>query len=127
MKSYVSMEHHVCVICGTEFQTNNILMDKRLKESMEPTTITGYGLCPEHQKLHDEGYIALIAVDPNLSTNKPKNNMINGLHGVHRTGAVAHVRREAAKRIFNCALPEDPFMYCEPEVISMLEQMQAKD
>lgn len=127
MKSYVSMEHQICVICGAEFQTNSILLDKRLKDSMEPTTVTGYGLCPEHQKLHDEGYIALIAVDEALSTNKPKNNVIKGLNGIHRTGAVAHVRREVAKNIFNCALPEGPFMYCEPEVISMLEKMQAKN
>lgn len=127
MKSYVSMETHICVICGNEFPTNNILMDKHLRNSMKTNTLTGYGLCPEHQKLHDEGYIALIAVDPGLSSNKPKNNMINGLHGVHRTGAVAHVRREVAKDLFNCDIPEGPFMYCEPEVISMLEKMQAKD
>lgn len=127
MKSYVSVEVKVCEVCGSEWETNSLLLDRRLKESMESKTITGYGLCPEHQKLHDEGYIALIAIDESLSTNKPKNNVIRGLDGVHRTGAVAHVRREVAKNIFNCEIPEGPFMYCDPEVISMLEKMQAKD
>ena len=124
MKSYVSVEVKVCEICGSEWETNSILLDKRLKESMESKTITGYGLCPEHQKLHDEGYIALIAVDESRSSNKPKNNIIKGLDGIYRTGNIAFIKREAAQRVFNCETPSGPFMYCEDEVINMLEKMQ---
>ena len=124
MKSYISVEVKVCEICGSEWETNSILLDKRLKESMESKTITGYGLCPEHQKLHDEGYIALIAVDESRSSNKPKNNIIKGLDGIYRTGNIAFIKREAAKKVFDCEIPSGPFMYCEDEVINMLEKMQ---
>ena len=124
MKSYVSVEVKVCEVCGSEWETNSLLLDKRLKESMESKTITGYGLCPEHQKLHDEGYIALIAIDETRSTNKPKNNFIKGMDGVYRTGGLAHIKREAAKRIFNCEIPSGPFMYCDDEVLHILKKMQ---
>ena len=124
MKSYVSVEVKVCEVCGSEWETNSILLDKRLKESMEDKTITGYGLCPEHQKLHDEGYIALIAIDESRSSNKPENNIIRGMDGIYRTGGIAHIKREAAKRVFDCEIPSGPFMYCDDEVINMLEKMQ---
>lgn len=127
MKSYTSVEHHICVICGTKFSTNTVLIDKHMRNTLEPNTITGFGLCPEHEKLHKDGFVALIVADEELSSNKPKNNMFYGLHGVYRTGVVVHIRREVAKTIFNCQNPDAPFMYCEPEVISMLERLQVID
>ena len=48
-KSHVSLEQHVCLVCGTAFDTGAILLDKRLRASMERHTATGWGLCPEHQ------------------------------------------------------------------------------
>lgn len=51
-KSHVSLEQHVCLVCGTVFDTGAILLDKRLRTSMKLHTAT---LCPEHQKLFDDG------------------------------------------------------------------------
>ncbi len=34
-KSHVSLEQHVCLLCGVAFDTGNILLDKRLRASME--------------------------------------------------------------------------------------------
>ncbi|WP_430522156.1 hypothetical protein [Pseudomonas aeruginosa] len=45
-KSHVSLEQHVCLVCGTAFDTGAILLDKRLRASMERHTATGWGLCP---------------------------------------------------------------------------------
>jgi len=59
-------------------------MDKRLRQSMERHTITGYGLCEEHQKLKDDNYIALIVMDDKK-----------------RTGEFAHMRKELAIQFFN--------------------------
>ncbi|HHW2678374.1 hypothetical protein [Pseudomonas aeruginosa] len=56
-KSHVSLEQHVCLVCGTGFDTGAILLDKRLRASMERHTATGWGLCPEHQKLSDDGLL----------------------------------------------------------------------
>lgn len=77
MKSHVSLEQHQCFVCGRLYETGNILMDKRLRQSMERHTITGYGLCEEHQKLKDDNYIALIVMDDKK-----------------RTGEFAHMRKE---------------------------------
>ena len=107
MKSHVSMEQHQCFICGTLYETGNILLDKRLKDSMERYTVTGYGLCPEHQQLADSGYIALIVVQPD---------------GTTRTGELVHVKREAAEQMFNQEMPKD-IAYIDQEIFSHLQQL----
>lgn len=95
-KSYVSMEQKCCAVCGATFDTGNILLDRRLRESMESTTITGWGLCPDHQKLYDDGYIALVGVDPDKTriTETP-----------WRTGHVAHLRASRWSEVFSAPLP----------------------
>lgn len=54
-KSHVSMEQHVCLVCGQLFDTGAILLDRRLRPSMEHHTVTGWDLCPEHRRLYEEG------------------------------------------------------------------------
>lgn len=66
-KSHVSMEQRVCLICGSAFDTGAILLDKRLRQSMAHHTVTGWGLCPEHERLFKDGYIALVECDPQRS------------------------------------------------------------
>ena len=51
-KSYVSIEQKQCPICGTLHDVG-ILLDRRLRDSMEQSTVTGYDLCPEHKELHE--------------------------------------------------------------------------
>ncbi len=48
-KSYVSLEQHVCLVCGHAYDTGNLLLDKRLRASMQRHTTTGMGLCPDDQ------------------------------------------------------------------------------
>ncbi len=45
-KSHVSLEQHVCLVCGTAFDTGAVLLDKRLRASMERHTATGWGFAP---------------------------------------------------------------------------------
>lgn len=120
-KSHVSMEQHICKVCGHTYDTGNILLDKRLRESMETHTVTGAGLCPDHQKLYDEGFVALVGVDESKSrvgaggTIKPED--------AYRTGEVAHIRREAAW-VLNIPIPDGiPLVFCDPAVISQLQAM----
>ncbi len=58
-KSYVSLEQHLCMVCATPFDTGSILLDRRLRASMRRYTRTGWGLCPEHQRLHSEGFVCV--------------------------------------------------------------------
>lgn len=80
-KSYVTMEQKQCFVCGTVFDTGAILMDKRLKETFDSAyTVTGFGLCEEHQKLIDDGYCIVIVVKDKESK--------------ERTGELAYIKQE---------------------------------
>lgn len=48
-KSHVAKEMHFCQVCG-QTHAVGILLDRRLKDSLEP----------EHDKLDQDGYIALV-------------------------------------------------------------------
>jgi hypothetical protein len=118
-KSHVGMEQKVCPVCGQAFDTGAILLDKRLRNSLERHTVTGWDLCPEHAALWDKGYIALVECDPDKSTFtsgtiKPED--------AYRTGRIAHIRKAAAKRIFNMPI-NGPVAFVEPGVIDQLEQL----
>ena len=121
MKSHVSMEQNVCPVCGTTFDTGAILFDKRLRESMESKTTTGWSFCPEHGRLRDEGYIALVGIDDARSTRRANGNYDPS--DVYRTGKVAHLRREAAARLF-AGMSLGDIAFCEDEAIDRLEAMQ---
>jgi hypothetical protein len=110
MKSYVSMEQHQCFICGTLYETGAILLDKRLRESMESNTVTGTGLCPEHQQLEDDGYVALIVVEDDRKT---------------RTGELCHLKKEIAEQMFNQELTKG-IAFIDKELFSKLQEMVGK-
>lgn len=125
-KSHVSLEKHICAVCGHPFATGGILIDKRLRESLEPTTVTGYGMCPEHQKLKDDGFVALVEVDPD------KSGVVDGteavkLHAVYRTGAVAHVRVALFPHLINVPVPPEMMLFVEPGVIEKMQAMMPQE
>jgi hypothetical protein len=121
-KSHISLEQRLCQVCGATFDTGSILLDKRLRASMERHTTTGWGLCPEHQKLFDDGYVAIIEIDPqktNLSTAQTRVK----LQQMWRTGRVAHIRREAFSRIFSVSLEAD--QACIAAEAGVIERLEA--
>lgn len=121
-KSYVTLEQHVCVVCGQKFDTGSLLLDQRLRKTFEHKTLTGWGHCPEHKKLHDEGYIALVEIDPDKSDKLPNGNISPS--GAWRTGRLAHIRMRAFMRLFNIQVPEGQLIFIEPGVIEKLEKLQ---
>ena len=124
-KSHVSLEQHVCLVCGVAFDTGSILLDKRLRASLERHTATGWGLCPEHQKLSDEGFVALVECDPQRSGSSARNGNMKP-EQAYRTGHQAHLRREVFARVFNVPIGVDqPCVFVEPGVIEKLQAMVA--
>ena len=124
-KSHVSLEQHVCLICGTRFDTGAILLDRRLRASMERHTATGRGLCPEHQKLSDGGFVALVEFDPQRS-GSPAGGGRAKPEQAYRTGRLAHLKREAFAQVFNVPIAADqPCVFVEPGVIEQLQTMTA--
>lgn len=120
-KSHVSLEQYQCVVCGCTYDTGAVLLHKQLAQKLEQHTLTGYGLCPEHQKLFDEGYVALVEVDPELSCFGPDGNLT--AKTAHCTGTIVHILREVFNRIFTPPLDDDePLAYTEPAVIALLKE-----
>lgn len=120
MKSYVTLEQHICPVCTKTHDTGNLLMDTKLKDSFEQYTLTGWSLCKECEKLHSDGYLALVAVDETKSKLPYKPDT------VYRTGEIAHIRYEAAKQVFDTPeLEKYQFVFVEPAVIAMLVQQRS--
>jgi hypothetical protein len=122
-KSHVSMERCVCLVCGTEYDTGAILLDKRLRASLDSYTITGWGLCPEHQRLFDDGFVALVECDPAKSGHPSSADRLKPEQAC-RTGRVMHLKRDAFARVFNVPIDAQlPFVFAEPGVIEKLQAM----
>lgn len=111
-KSHVSMEQHQCIVCGTLYDTGAILLDKRMKALLEPHTVTGTGMCAQHAKLKDEGYVALIEADATTESVQPR-----------RTGRIAHIRSSGWADLFTTPVPAKSVAYAEKDVMDMLEQV----
>jgi hypothetical protein len=121
-KSHVSLEQHVCLVCGIAYDTGNILLDKRLRQSMKRHTVTGWGLCAEHERLFSEGYVALVECDPKRSNPSGADRVKP--EQAYRTGKLAHVRRHVFTQVFNTPLAEEqPCVFVEPGVIERLQAM----
>jgi hypothetical protein len=110
-KSHVGMAHHVCPVCTKEHDPV-VLLDRRLRNTLTSHEFAGWKMCEEHQKLYDDGYIALIEV-----TGEPA-----GVASANRTGRVAHVRAAAWPKIFNSPVPEHGLGFAEVGLFTILEQ-----
>ena len=120
-KSYVSIEKKQCPICGTLHYVG-ILLDRRLRNSMEQSTVTGYDLCPEHKELHESGYIAFIGVANNYHPQDNKGHVSDA----PRTGEYIHMRRELAKQMIP-NMPDDhlaqPLVFIPQESIDQIKEI----
>jgi hypothetical protein len=121
-KSFVLLEQRVCLICGITFETGALLLDKRLRQSLQRNTTTGWGLCMEHKKLFDDGFVALVECDPERSS-ASVGDVMKPEDG-YRTGQVAHVRRALFHELFAVSITADvPFVYVEPGIIATIEKI----
>ena len=126
-KSYVSLEQRVCLVCEARYDTNTLLIDRRLRPSLEPRTVTGYGLCHSHQELFDQGFVALIEIDPARSGNPAAGALVKPGQE-HRTGRVAFLKREKYGQIFDIPIePDWPSVWVEPAVIDRLQTIAGED
>lgn len=119
-KSNVSLGQHVCIVCAKTFNSGEILVDRRLRQSLETRTVTDWGMCPDCTSKKNEGYIALVGMDEQLSTLgedtvKPSD--------AHRTGEVVHVRSSIWPKVFNVPVPSNGVAFVTPEVVELLKKL----
>ena len=126
-KSHVSLETHICLVCGCTYQTGDLLLKKDMRPTLNNETLTGNGLCDEHQKKYDEEYIALIEIDPDKSTHLTKKHLLKPGEA-YRTGKIFHLSLKAFKQIFDTKTTYEvegkikmiPMIFIEPEVSAKL-------
>ncbi len=120
MSDFVALEKHMCPICG-DVHTHNvdgILLDKRLKDIPEENTITDYGLCEEHDRLHKKGFVALIEV-----TNAEDQSTLT-IEKADRTGNLIHMKREKLKLILGDGFSEKtPLIFIDTELADKLKEL----
>lgn len=114
-KSHVGMECRICLVCCKEYETGAILLDRRLKNSLERHTITGWGLCTEHDI---EDAVHLIGCKNSHSGDVMQPN------DADRTGEVATIKLEAFLRVFNVPPPKGRVTFVEQGVIELLKGKQ---
>jgi hypothetical protein len=118
---YVKMEQHVCPVCGVKHSHDcGILMHKRLRSIPEEQTVTGWGMCEEHDSLRKKGYIALVGLNGDPTGDDGKVSDINDAAD-YRTGETMHVAEDAFKGMFNCNPPENGFSFIEQGVIDQIK------
>ena len=115
-KSHVGMGFHVCPVCCVEHD-EVVLIDTRLKPTLEHRNFAGWGMCAEHKAQIADGYVALVEV-----TNKP-----TGLDDAERTGQTAMVRSSAFNQIFpRLRIPDGKLAFVENGTIAMLQSFVEK-
>jgi len=114
-KSYVTMIRRTCVVCDKEYDTNELALDKRLRDTFERYTNMGLGVCPDHMK---DGYVVLIGIEPDKSNND----------SVWRTGETVYIKREAFTKIFTQSSLDkhEEFKFIDTKAIRKLEEMEVQ-
>lgn len=121
-KSFVTIIAKICIVTGKQFETGELMIDQRVKNSFETFTIDGYGISPEVQEKIDDDYIALIGFDATQSHPNPKQ-----YSDFYRTGEVAYLKSNVFQDIFTVELPKEKFTFVEKEVISHLQTLQHEE
>ena len=116
MKSYVSLEEKICSICGNKHDSGAILLDRRLKDSFEHKTLTGYDHCKDCQEKLDNQYVALVEV-----SNEPEGNIMKN-EDAYRTGVLAWVKKHVCDKVFNVKITT-PMVFVQPEVINYMQSL----
>lgn len=127
MKSYVTLEQHVCAVCCITFDTGVLLIDKRLRNKFKLTTVTAMSLCKEHAALKEQGYVALVEIDPAKSKSITKDSEVLHQRDAYRTGNYAHLREAVFRDLTSKEPPECGVVFVDAEVIDWLKTLQKEE
>lgn len=121
-KSHVSLEAAICPVCGAKHQTGTLLLDPHLRPTLERETATHFALCPEHKRLQEEGYIALVGVD----SSKHRSAGTLKVSEARRTGRLVHIKGEVWGELFDVPAPDKGLAFVDDEVIDRLQLLMAE-
>lgn len=116
MKSHVGLGYSYCPVC-LEITDEVVLLDTRLKDTLERDNFVGWKPCDTHEQQFNEGYIALIET----TSNNPSK-----LNDKGRTGNFAMIRKEVFNQIFNTPT-ESSIVFIEVGVLEKLKQIPVNE
>ena len=114
---FVAKELAVCQVCGVEHMTG-VLLHKHLRPIKN--TVTHYEMCEEHQKLADDGYVAMVVIDEAAST------IINDSvkpGEEYRTGEIIHARQKVLNRLLDVEIT-NKVIFIDDEVAEKFHKLQ---
>jgi len=124
-KNIVSMEQHLCKVTGKPYDTNGVLLQTKNihRPKLDRNTLTGWGYSPEVQEKLDDGYLALVGCDEDMSDKLPNGNILPS--GAWRTGNIVYIKRHLAKELFPSVDISDDLHMCfvDDEVITHCEKI----
>ena len=122
--SHVAMGYHSCVVCGDEFESGEVVLDKKLRPIFDGSKklITDFGLCPEcTTQSQNNTWIALVEINPAKCKTKAAPGLSLSPADAWRTGRIMWVKRERLTGLTTRPLPEQAAMYIDIGVIEMLK------
>lgn len=124
IKSFVTLETKRCIICGKDYDSGAILINKRLYDRFEMHTCTGFGDpcndCTEYLLGGEHGRIALVGVDETKSKMKPADTELKQQDAC-RTGEISFLDKWAWQHIFTTPMPRGPMVFLSNEAIAAVE------
>lgn len=130
--SWVGIERAMCPVCGKTHTPTGaaVFLHTRFSKVFPPSghaKPTRYALCEEHQKLYNDGYVAVVGCDEDRSAHKGDRCQ---MEDAYRTGRVAHIRASAWAKLFDTTLPVDkdgkalPMVFADDRVLDFLQRVQ---
>lgn len=118
-KNNLPIEENLCIICGNFFTAGSILLNKQLKNFLDPKTLKGYGHCLACEKKLDENYVAFIEIDLERSNVTNEHNI--KAKDVCRTGRTGWIQKTTAEQLFD--VPVETMFFIDRGAFEKLIQM----
>ena len=119
-KSYIRTERKLCMVCRKRYPTGGLLITRNAM--IKPPD--DWGLCPRHQMLKNQNFVALVEVDHAQSIVADDMHMLP--EDAVRTGVVVHMRRDVFQQFFHDEPPDSGVAYVSAEVIALLQRFKLK-
>ena len=119
-KSHVSLEQKMCIVTGKPYDTDALLLDRRLKKSMEKYSVTGWGISPEVQEKIDEGYIALVEIDHKKSEKQTDGSIFP--QDAYRLGRIAYLKKDVMLELSDKVI--ERMTWADSKFLDYLESIQ---